>query len=154
MTVKHLKGIRQVLVIYPYVVAGGFTVAKKNRQGHYDAQFGLITPGGPTVCEQGLRGAPTGASRSDTGNRPMKTNVGCTDPTQDLPRRREGSGQPHRNGLQVTGGDVRFDRLARWSWSDQDPSANIAYDGGAAKLFGEDSWKWMLLQPSLPDNQE
>ena len=27
---KYLKGIEQVLVIYPYVVAGGFTVAKKN----------------------------------------------------------------------------------------------------------------------------
>ena len=30
VTVKYLKGIRQILVIYPYVVAGGFTVAKKN----------------------------------------------------------------------------------------------------------------------------
>ena len=30
----------------------------------------------------------------------------------------------------------------------------VAYDGGAAQLFGEDSWKWMLLQPSLADNQE
>ena len=36
----------------------------------------------------------------------------------------------------------------------QDTSANIAYDGGAAQLYGEDSWKWMLLQPSLADNQE
>ena len=29
IVVKHLKGIRQILVIYPYVVAGGFTVAEK-----------------------------------------------------------------------------------------------------------------------------
>ena len=42
MVVKHLKGIRQLLVIYPYVVAGGFTVAEKNRRRHYDARFGLI----------------------------------------------------------------------------------------------------------------
>ena len=33
VTVKYLPGIRQMLVIYPYVVAGGFTVAKKNRAG-------------------------------------------------------------------------------------------------------------------------
>ena len=33
VVVKHLKGIRQILVIYPYVVAGGYTVAKKNAQG-------------------------------------------------------------------------------------------------------------------------
>ena len=31
--VKHLNGIRQILVIYPYVVAGGFTVAEKNSDG-------------------------------------------------------------------------------------------------------------------------
>ncbi len=33
VVVKYLPGIRQVLVIYPYIVAGGFTVAKKNRPG-------------------------------------------------------------------------------------------------------------------------
>ena len=27
---KYLDGIRQILVMYPYVVAGGYTVAKKN----------------------------------------------------------------------------------------------------------------------------
>ena len=40
------------------------------------------------------------------------------------------------------------------AWSDQDTSAKIVYDGGAAQLYGNDSSKWMLLQPSLPDNQE
>ena len=40
------------------------------------------------------------------------------------------------------------------TWADQDTSAKIAYDGGAAQLFGDDTWKWMLLQPSLADNQE
>jgi phospholipid/cholesterol/gamma-HCH transport system substrate-binding protein len=39
-------------------------------------------------------------------------------------------------------------------WADQDTSAKIAYDGGAAQLFGDDSWKWMLLQPSLAEKQE
>ena len=42
ITVKHLPGIRQILVIYPYIVAGGYTVAKKNDKNRYDAQFGLI----------------------------------------------------------------------------------------------------------------
>ena len=45
-------------------------------------------------------------------------------------------------------------RTGKVTWSDQDPSANIAYDGGAAQLYGADSWKSMLLQPSLADNQE
>ena len=48
--VQYLPGIRQVLVIYPYIVAGGFTVAKKNDQGRYDAQFGFIL----NDCAEGL----------------------------------------------------------------------------------------------------
>ena len=54
VTVKHLKGIRQLLVIYPYVVAGGFTVAKKgNVSGKYDAQFGLILQQESPTCKAG-----------------------------------------------------------------------------------------------------
>ena len=54
--VKHLDGIKQVLVVYPYVVEGGFTVVSKSPEtGLYDAHFGLIitdTAGLPP----GLRG--------------------------------------------------------------------------------------------------
>ena len=53
VTVKHLKGIRQILVIYPYIVAGGFTVAKKGRDGKYDAQFGLVLQQDGPVCKAG-----------------------------------------------------------------------------------------------------
>ena len=43
VVVQHLDGIEQVLVLYPYVVEGGFTVAAKSPDtGLYDAHFGLI----------------------------------------------------------------------------------------------------------------
>jgi phospholipid/cholesterol/gamma-HCH transport system substrate-binding protein len=45
-------------------------------------------------------------------------------------------------------------KTGKTTWADQDHSAKIAYDGGAAQLFGDDSWKWMLLQPALADKQE
>jgi phospholipid/cholesterol/gamma-HCH transport system substrate-binding protein len=32
-------------------------------------------------------------------------------------------------------------------WTDQTPSSNVVYDGGAAQLYGGDSWKSLLLQP-------
>ena len=152
VTVKHLKGIRQVLVVYPYVVAGGFTVAKKNPQGQYDAQFGLILEEETKVCEKGY-GATDRRKPSDTGNRPMKTNVGCSDPTTTY---RAGEKAPsNRTGTAYRSPVATYDSMSgEVVWSDQDPSANIAYDGGAAKVFGKDSWKWMLLQPSLPTNQE
>jgi phospholipid/cholesterol/gamma-HCH transport system substrate-binding protein len=34
-------------------------------------------------------------------------------------------------------------------WTDQTPTTNVVYDGGAAQLFGEDSWKSLLLQPVM-----
>ena len=56
VTVQHLDGIEQVLVLYPYVVEGGFTVVSKSKDtGLYDAHFGLITQQEPPVCTPRLR---------------------------------------------------------------------------------------------------
>ena len=61
--VKHLDGIKQILVLYPYVVEGGFTVVSKSPDtGLYDAHFGLILTNQP-VCHQRLRAAPTPGRR-------------------------------------------------------------------------------------------
>jgi phospholipid/cholesterol/gamma-HCH transport system substrate-binding protein len=35
------------------------------------------------------------------------------------------------------------------TWADQGSSSRVAYDGGAAQLYGEDSWKSLLLQPVM-----
>ena len=57
--VKHLPGIEQILVIYPYVVEGGFTVVSKSPDtGLYDAHFGLILTTNP-VCHGGYEGTDT-----------------------------------------------------------------------------------------------
>ena len=151
VTVRNLPGIRQILVLYPYVVAGGYTVAKKNRQGRYDAQFGLIITDQPHVCEKGYEPADT-RSPQNRGDRPMRTNVGCTDPSANL---RGAEKAPGRAGANYRAPVATYDEASgRLVWSDQNASPRIAYDGGAARLFGDDSWKWMLLQPALADNQE
>ena len=83
----------------------------------------------------------------------MNTNAGCTDGGKNLrgaekaPAVAPERPTAHRSRRTMPG-------PARSTWADQDTSAKIAYDGGAAQLFGDDSWKWMLLQPSLADNQE
>ena len=60
---RHLDGIEQLLVIYPYVVEGGFTVVSKSPDtGLYDAHFGLIITDQPDL-QAGLRAAPTAARR-------------------------------------------------------------------------------------------
>jgi phospholipid/cholesterol/gamma-HCH transport system substrate-binding protein len=101
VVVKHLKGIRQILVIYPYVVAGGFTVAGKDADGHYDARFGLILQQDSPVCEKGYEGSDRRSAQN-------------TGPELQLPWRREGPPRPSRGRLPVTGGNVRSEhRQAR-----------------------------------------
>ena len=69
VVVKHLDGIEQILVIYPYVVEGGFTVVSKSPDtGLYDAHFGLILTR-TAVCTRATR-APTSAPPQDGSNAP------------------------------------------------------------------------------------
>jgi hypothetical protein len=33
------------------------------------------------------------------------------------------------------------------TYTDHSPSESVSYTGGAASMFGQESWKWLLLQP-------
>ena len=58
--VKHLPGIEQILVIYPYVVEGGFTVVSKSPDtGLYDAHFGLVLTRPARSATRGYEGTDT-----------------------------------------------------------------------------------------------
>jgi phospholipid/cholesterol/gamma-HCH transport system substrate-binding protein len=150
VVVKHLKGIRQLLVIYPYVVAGGYTVAKKGLENKYNAQFGLILQQESPTCKAGY---VTPRSPADTSDKPMPTNVGCTDGSKNL--RGAEKSPSGRTGTAYRSPVATYDaKTGKTTWSDQETSGTIAYDGGAAQLLGDASWQQMLLQPSLADTQE
>ncbi len=156
--VKHLAGTKMVLVVYPYVMAGGFAVIDKTPStGQYDAHFGLIlTQDGP-VCHQGYGGTDR-RTPQNTGNRAMNEQARCTEPAsqsnprgaQNAPRVAPGTA-PRRA---VSPDDVpvigSYDRsTGRFTYSDQGSSAPVTYTGGAQAAFGKESWKWLLLQPVL-----
>ena len=142
---RHLPGIRQILVVFPYEVATGFTVTAKNPDG-YDARFGFILNPVPAVCEKGYdpkeRRSPT-----DGSNRPMDTDAKCAEPptktnargSQNAPRVATSLGQR----APVASYDTATGKL---TWADQ-RDANVVYDGGAERIYGADSWKSLLLQP-------
>ncbi|WP_300682235.1 MlaD family protein [Nocardioides sp.] len=82
---QKLPGLKAILVIYPYVVEGGFTVVSKdNVSGQWDAHFGLVlTP--DKLCTNGYntkKRAP-----QDGSNRALNTSARCADPaTKSNPR--------------------------------------------------------------------
>ncbi|MCW2783655.1 MAG: hypothetical protein JWP74_172 [Marmoricola sp.] len=146
--VKHLPGIRQVLVLYPYLVAGAYSVVAKNADG-YNARFGFILTQTPGVCHAGY---PVKDRRSplSLSDKPMDVNAGCTEPAkksnargaQNAPR----ASAAYRAAFGSPIATYDMDKRST-TWSDQ--AGNVVYDGGAAQLYGEDSWKSLLLQPAM-----
>jgi phospholipid/cholesterol/gamma-HCH transport system substrate-binding protein len=150
ITGRHIKGTELILTVYPYVVAGGFTVVDRDSASEMlDAHFGLILQQSPPVCSQGY--IPVSERRNpntNRGNAPMNTKVRCTEPAsqssargaQNTPRR---AGPAYR--APVLGS---YDRsTGKFQYTDKDPGANVTYTGGAAAAMGNDSWKWLLIQP-------
>lgn len=137
--VEHLPGVRQILVIYPYVVEGGFTVVSKSPDtGLYDAHFGLIMTTNP-VCHRGYEGTDTRPPQ-DGSNRPMNENARCTEPAAMSNAR----GAQNLNRPPVASYDPDTGKL-RWGARAQQDVSQAGTP--APPTFGEDSWKWLFLQP-------
>lgn len=148
IVVKHLDGIRQLLILYPYAVAGGYTVAAKGPDGAYNAHFGLVLTQTPPVCHAGYH-PDQFRTPQDTADKPMDVNARCTEPaTQSAPR---GAAHAPRTGVDYRPSIATYDHDSNSvTWSDQVTGPKTVDNGGQAQLFGKDAWKWMLLQPAMP----
>lgn len=153
VTGRHLAGTELILTVYPYVVAGGYTVVDKDSSGPdkglYDAHFGLILQQNPPVCQKGyLPPSKRRDPNTDRGNAPMNTKVHCAEPPSKT-NARGAQNTPHRAGTAYRAPVVgTYDRATgKFTYTDKDPAGNVTYTGGAAKLMGQDSWKWLLVQP-------
>ena len=120
-------------------------MSKSPDTGLYDAHFGLILTDNP-VCHRGYEGTDTRPPQ-DGSNRPLNTKAGCTEPptqsnprgSQNLPRPAASYGTPVvRRTTRTRAGCAGCDRSTRAR-----PARGVA----APISFGEDSWKWLFLQP-------
>jgi phospholipid/cholesterol/gamma-HCH transport system substrate-binding protein len=144
VVVKHLPGVRQILVLYPYEVAAGYTVAAKGPEG-YQARFGFIMNQDPPVCDKGYNPSEW-RSPMETSDKPMDMNAHCAEPASQSNAR--GAQNAPRAAANYRAPVATYDlSTGRTAWNSQDPST-AANDGGAAQ-FGEDSWTSLLLQPVM-----
>ncbi len=153
VVVKHLDGIEQVLVLYPYVVEGGYTVVSKDPDtGLYNAHFGMVTTSSPHVCTGGYESTDTRPPQ-DTADRPMNMKAECNEP-QSQSNARGGQHAPRAGAAYRAPVVAAYDpETGKLRYTDRNPSGSVSYTGGAASVFGEESWKWLLLQP-LAEPQE
>jgi phospholipid/cholesterol/gamma-HCH transport system substrate-binding protein len=145
VTVARLHGIEQVLVLYPYVVEGGYTVVAKDPvSGLYDAHFGLVMTQDPHVCKAGYETTEKRPPQ-ELEEVPFNTAAHCAEPaSQSSARGAQHAPAPLNRAPVVATYDPKTGRLAP---AEEDPMANVASSGSAARALGQDSWKWLLLGP-------
>ncbi|HET6938751.1 MAG TPA: MlaD family protein [Nocardioides sp.] len=160
VVVKHLDGIKQLLVLYPYAVEGGFTVVSKSPDtGLYDAHFGMVLTN-QKVCHQGYETTDTRVPQ-DGSNRPMNVNAHCAEPAaesnargaQHAPERAPALYAGSASSPVVAAYDPSTGKL---TWGDKAVAlANGESSAGssAPPSLGEESWKWLFLQPLTSGQQ-
>ncbi len=161
----RIPGIEQILVTYPNVVAGGYTVVPGDGTTH----FGLVTNSDPPVCTEGYtttdRRQPTDQSR-----RTPNLSAYCAEPQGSQTNVRGARNAPYPRGsapfpengaagAEEASPPPRGSRAPQALFSgDYDPRTGrvVTEDGrrlsigstnGAERVFGEDSWQWLLLGP-------
>lgn len=144
-----LPGLEQILVIYPYVVEGGFTVVSKSPDtGLYDAHFGLIITDNP-ICHDGYESTDTRPPQ-DGSNRPMNLKARCDEPpAQSNPRGAQNIYDRFRAPAAFDGRvAASFDpETGRLTWGDRVPGDLSSPGTVAPRTLGKESWKWLYLQP-------
>lgn len=147
--VRHLDAIRQLLVIYPYEVAGGYTVAQRGPDGGYDARFGVVFTSNPPVCHHGYEGTDR-RSAQERADRPMYPGAHCAEPASKSDPRGSQHAPLGRPGAAYRSPVATYDAsTGKVTWSDQAHRPRVVDAGGAQQVFGRDSWKWLLFQPAL-----
>ena len=150
VVVKNLDGIEQILVLYPYVVEGGFTVVSKEPgpNGRYNAHFGMVDTE-HNLCHRGYGGTdrrpPTDGSR-----RAMKEDTRCSEPSSQSNAR--GAQNAPRAGANYRAPVAGFydPDTEKFRWATDDSllsgggSVASRTDSGSQ---GQEAWQWLLLQP-------
>jgi phospholipid/cholesterol/gamma-HCH transport system substrate-binding protein len=142
VVVAHLDGLEQVLVVYPYVVEGGYTVvAKDPLTGLYDAHFGLVLTSDPPVCHQGY--GTRQRDPNDLSEKQMDMSARCKEP-QAQSNARGAQNAPGSSSPVVARYDPTTQTLAP---ARRNPDTGTSLIGGEGSLLGSDGWTWLLLGP-------
>ncbi|HWJ08616.1 MAG TPA: MlaD family protein [Nocardioides sp.] len=152
VVVKHLAGIKQLLVVYPYAVGAGQVVVGRRSvaqggSGFWDAHFGLILNPESMPCHEGYlkkRRNP----ESEREDLPLPNNIRCTEGPSINPRGLQ-------NLRRVAPGGAAYDVAVHIDEATGDLTWDIPEGASSGRgnvappTLGEDSWKWLYVQPML-----
>ncbi len=145
---RRLPGLEQILVTYPAVTNGGFTVVRFDQAtGQWTSHFGLALNNDPHACQAGYTpGSRPGnctsaelAAGSGVRSAAKAPRPGGTDPGPP-----PGAGQTA--GAPTTSSAAAGSPAAS-GYDSGVPDLTAGSTGGQQELFGDQSWKWLLLGP-------
>lgn len=157
VTVANIDGFRTLLIAYPILLEGSFTVIDKNPTTNlYETHVGLILST-TTPCHAGYESTDTRPPQ-DVEDRRLNQDAKCTEPPtksnprgyQNLPRvRPDLDGIPDANERIIGTYDRKTGTFEVGDGSIS-PDGSLATSGSVAPpSLGEDSWKWLYLEPLL-----
>ena len=139
----HLAGLEQLLVVFPRVIAGGFTGTTPDGYGHVNLQYDNSV--GP--CTQGYKPRSQWRPPSDLSDGPIFP-AQCTAGPPYVQR-----GTPYspdgRHGSPGAAYRAAYDPLSGIMEGVVDAHGNPVRlgDQGNLSVLGGDSWKWLLVGP-------
>ena len=136
----NIKGTRQILVLYPYMAAGGYTVLARNANGTTNARFGLILQQAPPICTNGYHGATQFRSPYDLSPANLDTTAQCTDPPTQTDAR--GARQAPRVATDYRAPVATYAQ-GKVTWSDQSSA-----QGGSLNT-GRDGLAWLMFASAM-----
>jgi phospholipid/cholesterol/gamma-HCH transport system substrate-binding protein len=152
VTDAHINGIEQLLVTYPDVVAGGYTVVP----GDGTAHFGLVlNASNPKACTAGYGGTKRIGPDQSTNLPPVNTDARCTLPrgspslvrgAQNAPPGPTGTGMTQTGSsypLALDGTPVPLGNPAVTS-DGGDPAPVVSMPTAPAGAAGTDQWIWLM----------
>ena len=154
VTTARLDGIEQLLVTYPDVVTGGFTVLP----GDGTAHFGLVlNADDPKACEAGYEGTTKVDPNRTTGLPPVNLDAHCAASrgsgvnvrgAQNAPKPTRGgqSGQSYPMAFGATPVALGNRAVTSGSPSSLTVQSPVAPAGGDGRTDNGTSWLWMMQE--------
>jgi phospholipid/cholesterol/gamma-HCH transport system substrate-binding protein len=146
VTTVRLPALEQLLVAFPRVISAGFTGTTPDGWGHVNVQFAQDPP----VCRRGFLDESQWRSPLDTTDGVLHDEVRCREPLPIVPRGPDYAPSYGGGGADDGGTANRSAPFAPTTGELVTPDGRrmtVTAQGGQQELFGEDSWRWMLIGP-------
>jgi phospholipid/cholesterol/gamma-HCH transport system substrate-binding protein len=141
--VARLDGVEHILVLYPYVVEGGYTVVSPDDgDGLHDSHFGLVLTQDPPVCTDGYESTEW-RNPKDLTEVPFNTVVSCTAPQDESSARGAQHAPAYDRDAPVIG---RYDLSTGRFAPSRGPLRTVRSEPAAPRhdLSGAQAWTWLF----------